>query len=146
MEREYFAQHISGQIWALLRTECEYIAHHIPGPIRAPHSLDAAEEALGRLLEALNGLRGWMTCSRNSQSAQLRKQKSRNSRSTRRTSSEAHDACMTRQRRARGLVRSGAIGLLITMEYSRVGSSTWLCPTSFGSNQIGVELVDGLGN
>ena len=43
-------------------------------------------------------------------------------------------------------VRPGATGLLIRMEYSRVRSSTRLCPTSFVSTRIGVELVDGLGN
>ena len=46
----------------------------------------------------------------------------------------------------RGLVKPGAAGLLTRMEYSREGSSTWLRPTSFVSTQIGVELVDGLGN
>ena len=64
----------------------------------------------------------------------------------RRTSSEALNACRTRLRRARGLVRPGTIGLSTGTEYSRVGSSTWLCPTSFVSTRIGVELVDGLGN
>ena len=43
-------------------------------------------------------------------------------------------------------VRPGAAGLLTGMEYSRVGSRTWLCPTSFVSTRIGVELVDVQGN
>jgi len=68
--------------------------------------------------------------------------KSRSSQSTRRTSSEALDACWTRLRRARGLVRPGTAGLLTGAEYSRVGSNTWICPTSSVSTRIGVELVD----
>ena len=47
----------------------------------------------------------------------------------RRTSSEALDACRTRLQRARGLVRPGTTGLPTGIEYPRVGSSTWLCPT-----------------
>ena len=43
-------------------------------------------------------------------------------------------------------VKPGAAGLLTRTEYFRVGSSTWLSPTSFVSTRIGVELVDGLGN
>ena len=43
-------------------------------------------------------------------------------------------------------VRPGAAGLLTGVEHSRVGSSTWLCPTSFVSTRIGVELVDVQGN
>ena len=43
-------------------------------------------------------------------------------------------------------VRLGTTGLLTSVEYSRVGSSIWICPTSFVSTQIGVELVDSLGN
>ena len=43
-------------------------------------------------------------------------------------------------------VRLGAAGLLTGMEYSRVGSSTWICPTSIVSTQIGVGLVDVYGN
>ena len=65
---------------------------------------------------------------------------SRNSRSTRRTPSEALDACRTRLRRARGLIRPGAAGLLTDAEYPRVGSSTWICSTSIVSTRIGVEL------
>ena len=66
--------------------------------------------------------------------------------STRWTSSEVLNACGTQLWRARGLVRPGAAGLLTGMEYYRVGSSIWLCPTSFVSTRIGVELVDGLKN
>ena len=38
-------------------------------------------------------------------------------------------------------VRLGVAGLLIGVEYSRVGSSTWICPASIVSTRIGVELV-----
>ena len=71
---------------------------------------------------------------------------SRSSRSARRASSEAPNACKTRLRRARVLVRPRTMGLLIGVEYFRVGSSTWICPTSIVSTRIGVELVDGFGN
>jgi len=43
-------------------------------------------------------------------------------------------------------VRPGAAGLLTGVEYFRVGSSTWICPTSNVSTRIGVELVGVLGN
>ena len=62
------------------------------------------------------------------------------------TPSEVLDACRTRLRRARGLVRPGTAGLPTGAECSRVGKSTWICPTSFVSTRIGVELVDILGN
>ena len=45
-----------------------------------------------------------------------------------------------------GLVRPGTVGLFTGAEYSRVGSNTWIRPTSFVSTRIGVELVDALGN
>ena len=61
-------------------------------------------------------------------------------------SSEALYTCKTRLRRARGLVGPETAGLPTSTEYFRVGSSTWICPTSFVSTRIGVELVDGLGN
>ena len=44
------------------------------------------------------------------------------------------------------VVTTGTAGLLICTEYSRVGSSTWICPTSFVSTRIGVELVAVHGN
>ena len=49
---------------------------------------------------------------------------------TRWTSSEVLNACKTRLRRTRGLVRPRIARLLTGVEYSRVGSSTWICPTS----------------
>ena len=45
-----------------------------------------------------------------------------------------------------GVVRPGTAGLLTGVEYSRVGSSTWICPTSLVSTRIGVELVEVQGN
>src|SRR6185295_14286113 len=50
-------------------------------------------------------------------------------------------ACRTRLRRARGLVRPGAAGLLIGIECSRVRDSSWMCLTSLVTTQIGVELA-----
>ena len=51
------------------------------------------------------------------------------------------DACRTRQRRARGLVRSGAAGVLIVIECSRVRDSTWMYLTSLVTTRIGKELA-----
>ena len=47
------------------------------------------------------------------------------------TPSEVLNTCMTRLRRAQGLVGPRTMGLPTGTEYSRVGSSTWICPTSF---------------
>ena len=41
--------------------------------------------------------------------------------------------------------RPGTAGLPTGIECSRVGDSTWICPTSFVSTRIGVELADVLG-
>ena len=43
-------------------------------------------------------------------------------------------------------VRPGAVGLLTGVEYFRVGSSTWICPTSTATTRIVVGLVDVQGN
>ena len=51
------------------------------------------------------------------------------------------DACRTRLRSARGLVRPGAPGLLIGIECSRVRDSLWMYLTSFVITRIGVELA-----
>src|SRR6185312_15077005 len=51
------------------------------------------------------------------------------------------DACRTRLRRARGLVRPGAAGLLIGIECSRVSDSSWMYLTSLVTTRIGVELA-----
>ena len=57
-------------------------------------------------------------------------------------SSEVLDAYMTRLRRARGLVRPGAAGLLIGVEYSRVRDSTWNTPYLLVTTRTAVGLVD----
>ena len=57
------------------------------------------------------------------------------------TSSEVLDACRTRLRRARGLVRPGAAGLLIDIECSRVRDSSWMYLTSFVTTRLVVELA-----
>ena len=51
------------------------------------------------------------------------------------------DACRTRLRRARGLVRPGAAGLLTDIECFRVRDSSWMYLTSFVTTQLGVELA-----
>ena len=43
-------------------------------------------------------------------------------------------------------VRLGAAGLLTGVEYSRVGSNTWICPPSIVTTRITVGLVDVQGN
>ena len=55
--------------------------------------------------------------------------------------SQVLDACRTQLRRARGLVRPGAMGLLIGIECSRVRNRPWMYLTSFVTTQIGVELA-----
>ena len=57
------------------------------------------------------------------------------------TPSEVLDACRTRLRRARGLVRPGAAGLLTDIECSRIRDSSWMHLTSFLTTRIGVELA-----
>ena len=56
------------------------------------------------------------------------------------------DACRTRLRRARGLVRPKAAGLLIGIECSRVRDSTWVHLTSHVNTRIDVELAVMQGN
>ena len=43
-------------------------------------------------------------------------------------------------------VGPGTAGLPTGTEYSRVGSNTWICPSSIVPTRIGVELVGVLGN
>ena len=57
------------------------------------------------------------------------------------TPSQVLDDCRTRLRRAQGLVRPGAAGLLIGIECSRVRDSLWTYLTSFVTTRIGVELA-----
>ena len=61
--------------------------------------------------------------------------------STRWTSSEILNACRTRLRRVRGLVRPGAAGLLTGKEYSRVGRTAWVLPTSTVTTRTAIELA-----
>ena len=111
----------------------------------APHSLDAAEKILGRLLEALDGLQKRSTGSRNIQSTRCPDLNPEALKALEEHLQKYPNAYRTRLRRARGLVRPGAVGLLAGMEYSWVVSNSWVCPTSFISTRIGVELVDILG-
>ena len=55
--------------------------------------------------------------------------------------SQVLDACRTRLRRARGLVRPGVAGLLIGIECSRERDSLWMYLTSLVTTQLGVELA-----
>ena len=55
--------------------------------------------------------------------------------------SQVLDACRTQLRRARGLVRPGAAGLLISIECSRVRDSSWMYLTSLVTTRIGIELA-----
>ena len=57
------------------------------------------------------------------------------------TPSQVLDACRTRLRRSRGLVRPGTAGLLIDIECSRVRDSSWMYLTSFVTTRIGIELA-----
>ena len=57
------------------------------------------------------------------------------------TPNQVIDTCRTPLRRARGLVRPGASGLLIDIKYSRVRDSSWMDLTSLVTTQIGVELA-----
>ena len=61
--------------------------------------------------------------------------------STRWTSSEVLKTCRTRLRRARGLVRLGAVGLLTGVEYSRVGSTACVHPAPSVTTRTAVELA-----
>ena len=51
------------------------------------------------------------------------------------------DACRTRLRRARGLVRPRAAGLLIGIECSSVRDSLWMYLISLVTTRIGIELA-----
>ena len=55
--------------------------------------------------------------------------------------SQVLDTCKTRLRRAWGLIRPGAVGLLIAIKCSRVRDSSWMYLTSLVTTRIGVELA-----
>ena len=57
------------------------------------------------------------------------------------TPNQVLDASRTRLRRARGLVRPRAAGLLISIECSRVRDSSWMYLTSLVTTRIGIELA-----
>jgi len=107
--------------------ELEYIAHHIDQDSGLEHLAASmqSKKVLGRLLEVLDEAL----------------KDSRNIRSTRRTSSEVLDACRTRLRRARGLVRPGAAGLLTGVECSRIRYSAWICLTAYVTTRTAVGVV-----
>ena len=54
---------------------------------------------------------------------------------------EVLDACRIQQRRALGLIRPGAVGLLIGIKYFRVRDSSWMYLTSLVTTRIGIELA-----
>ena len=54
---------------------------------------------------------------------------------------EVLDTYRTQLRRARGLVRPAAAGLLIGIEYSRVRDSPWMYLTSLVTTRIGIGLA-----
>ena len=55
--------------------------------------------------------------------------------------SQVLDACRTRLRRARGLVRPRAVGLIIGIECSRARDSSCMYLTSLVTTQIGIDLA-----
>ena len=100
---------------------------------RAPHSL----EAIGSTWKITQGTRlkiqkHSMRCLEHSEHSK--------------TSSEVLDACRTRLRRARGLVRPGVAGLLTDVECSRVRDSSWMYFTSFVTTRIDIVLAAVQGN
>ena len=115
----------------LLHMECEYITHHIRRRNSGLEHLIASMQP-GKCSE------DYSRCSKDSKPEQWIPDALE---STRWTSSEVLNACGTRLRRARGLVRPGAAGLLTGMEYSRVGSTTWVRPTSTVTTRTTVELA-----
>ena len=62
------------------------------------------------------------------------------------TTSQVLNTCRTQLRRARGLVRPGATGLLISVEYCGVRNSTWNTPFYLVSTRTAVELAEVQGN
>ena len=57
------------------------------------------------------------------------------------TLNQVLDACRTRLRRARGLVRPETAGLLIDIECFRVRDSSWMYLAYFVTTRIGIELA-----
>ena len=111
---------VQPKAWGLLHMEREYIAHHI----RRRNS------GLEHLIASMQPGKYSEDYSRRSKDFKTEQWIPEALESTRWTSSEVLNACRTRLRRARGLVRPGAAGLLTGAEYSRVGSTAWVRPTS----------------
>ena len=120
----------------LLHMEREYIAHHI-------RRRNLGLEHLIASMQPKKYSEDYSRCSKDSKPEQWIPEALE---STRWTSSEVLNACRTRLRRARGLVRPGAAGLLTGVEYSRVGSTTWVRPTSTITTRTSVELAYVQGN
>ena len=115
----------------LLHMESEYIAHYI----RRRNS------GLEHLIASMQPRKYLEDYSRRSKDSKPEQWILEALESTRSTSSEVLNACRTRLRRTRGLVRPGAVGLLTGVEYSRVGSTAWVHPTSTVTTRTTVELA-----
>ena len=94
----------------------------------APHSLEATGST-------------WRTTRRSWRKAQKQPEGRSDYLKYSKTPGQVLDACRTRLRRARGLVRPGATGQLIGIECSRVRDSSWMYLTSLVITRIGVELA-----
>ena len=115
----------------LLHMEREYIAHHI---IRK----DSGLEHLIASMQPGKYSEDYSRCSKDSKPEQWILEALE---STRWTSLEVLNACRTRLRRARGLFKPGATGLLIGIECSGGGGSTRITPHYPVSTSTVVELV-----
>ena len=115
----------------LLHMEREYIAHHIRRRNSGLEHLIASMQP-GKYSE------DYSRCSKDSKPEQWIPEAPE---STRWTSLEVLNAHRTRLRRARGLVRPGAAGLLTGVEYSRVGSTAWVHPAPSVTTRTSVELA-----
>ena len=117
----------------LLHMEREYIVHHIRRwwfGDWAPHSLEAVEEKYSEDYSKYSTENSkWYKPSVD----YLKHLK---------TSSKVLDACRTRLRRARGLVRPGAAGLLTGVESSRVRDIAWNIPYHIVTTRTEVGLVE----
>ena len=110
--------------------ECEYFGHHIWSRFRAwaPHSLGATGST-------------WKTTRCTRRKVQKQPERCLDYLKYLKMPRQVLDACRTRLRRARGLVRPGAAGLLIGIDCSRVRDRSWMYLTSFVTTRIGIELA-----
>ena len=127
---------VQPKAWRLLHMEREYIAHHI----RRKNS------GLEHLIASMQPRKYSKDYSRRSKDSESEQWIPEALESTRWTSSEVLRACRTRLRRARGLVRPREAGLLTGPEYSRVGGTAWVHPTSTITTRTAVELARVQGN